>query len=362
MAFLGFGKKQDAVKQTVTDHDDGSQTVKTEFVLEGEPRPVNDDVVAALDGALGRLGGQVMHAMDPSRLLGFAHGGPPVWSIGVVDVPGPRPYTLLVTYGFSHVLSPEECREGLAHEYSFAVPAGTQFSPWAEALLRHQCRYVLNQGADIKVNDCVPFRGVPMTRLPFQPEHHAKMPDSTLVGLLATADPVLGTVATAQGPIEVRRLVCIDAQELDCAETWSPKGFLEELKKADPLLLSAITRPSHLANPAFRAQVERRAAAEGSDVDAALFELRWEPSGKGAIVHLPKGPAAKRLLDGLTHRVGFGRRLLAFSMRSPPVVFLPGPAEVRPTPRALELQGDLETGPIGAVVTALRQGAATVSF
>jgi len=357
-----FRRNKPPVEQRVQQHEDGSQTVTTEFTLEGPPRPVESEVVECFDRALAALGGQVMHAYDPSRLLSFEAGGPPIWSVGMVEVPGPRPYTLLLTYGFSHELSPEPARAEFHHEYSLAVPAGVPLSPWADALLRHQCRYVLTEGAEIRVGDCVPLRGVPMTRVPFQPEHHAALPDSTLVGILAARDPALGRILTPAGEVEVRRLVGIDSRELDRSETWSFRGFLEELVKIDPLLLSPPMRACHLDDPDFRRIVDGRAAAEGSDVDAALFELRWEPTASGALLHLPRGQAARRLLDALQGRLGFGRRLVAFSMAAPPVVFTPGPHEVRITPRALELSGDLAGGALLALLAALRDGRSTLDL
>ncbi len=361
MGFFSFFKQnpppKDAVKVSQVKHADGSDTVTTQFALDGAMPEVRQDVVSALDDALERLGGKVMHAMDPSRMLSFERGGPPVWSVGMVDVPGPAPYTLLLTFGFSEVLQPEHFRQGIRHEYSLAIPAGEPLSPWADAFLRHQCRYILTQGADIRVNDCVPLRGVPMTRIPFQPEHHAQLPHSTLVGVLAAADPVLGTLKTPAGPIEVRRLIGVDALELDRVETWSAKGFLEELLRVDPLLLSPLTRPSHMAHPEFAREVDRRAAEEGSEMDSATFDLAWHHAGDEAELSLPTGQAARRLLDALIGRIGFGRPMLAFSFASKPVEFLPGPPGVEVSASALHLSGDLSDGPIAELVRALRAGA-----
>jgi hypothetical protein len=366
MGFLGnlFGTKSpptDAVKRSVTTKDDGSQTVTTSFTLQGgDTRPVRDDVVTAFDDALGRLGGghEVMHAMDPSRLLSFEAGGPPIWSVGMVEVPGATPYTLLLTYGFSHVLSPEPLREGLSHEYSFAIPRGAPLSPWADAFLRHQTRYILTQGNDIRLNDCVPFRGVPMTRIPFSPIHHAMMPDSTLVGLVCARDPVLPRIETAHGPVEVRRLVCLDQAELDWAETWSTRGLLEELEKVDPLLLSPLARPSRLDDPAFAAVLERRFSADGSERGAALFDLSWQVAGDDAVlVELPTTDAARhRLLRALRGRLGFGRPLTAASMRAPVVQFEPGAPALATGPRGLLLRGSLTEGPPASLVRALEAG------
>lgn len=359
MAFLPFfsKKKPVDVEQQVTRQPDGSTTVRTSFNVPETTRPVNSDAVDALDSALGTLGTNVMHAMDPRRLISFDQGGPPVWSVGMVDVAGPTPYTLLVTYGFSHALSPESFREGITHEYSLAVPKGLPLSPWADAFLRHQTRYILAQGADIRVNDCIPLRGVPMTRVPFQPEHHAMMPNSELIGVLCAEDPVLPTVHTPHGAVIIRRLLGIDGLELDRAETWSPAGLIEAFKTVNPLLLSDIGRTSFMKNPAFAAAVNARAEDEGSSMDAALFDVAWSLDDAGRVrIELPVGQAAKRLLDGLRGRVGFGRRLAAISMRSPPILFEPSAAGVQPTRQGLVLGGDLSTGPAVGLVMALRGG------
>lgn len=365
MAFLPFlsKKKPVEIERSSTTNSDGSTSVTTSFDVPAKTRPVRDDVLTVMDAALNRLGGNVMHAMDPTRIVPFDLGGPPVWSVGIVEVGGPTPYTLLLTYGFSHVFSPEEMREGLNHEFSLAVPKGTPLAPWADAFLRSQARYILTQGADIRPNDCVPFRGVPMTRIPFQPQHHAMMPDSTLVGMVATADPVLPRIATAHGDIEVRRLVGIDVLELDRAETWSPKGLIEELRKVNPLLLSDIGRRSFMENPTFRAAVDARAAREGSDVDGALFDLSWQPSGATVTVQLPTGRAAKRLAAALAGRVGFGRRLVAVSMKAPPIMFEPtAPAGLQVRSNGLLVGGGVESQHVAALLRALAAGQPTVAL
>lgn len=364
MAFLPFfSKKKVDIEHSVRTNADGSSTVTTSFQVPSESRPVRSDVVELVDSALGRLGSDVLHAMDPRRIIPFELGGPPVWSVGMVEVGGPTPYTLLVTYGFSHVLSPEPMREGLNHEFSLAVPKGIPLAPWADAFLRHQTRYILTQGADIRPNDCIPLRGVPMTRVPFQPEHHAMMPNSSLVGVLATADPVLPRLSTPHGDIEVRRLVGIDALELDRAETWSPAAFIDELKKVNPLLLSDIGRGSFMEDAAFKAAVDARADAEGSTVDAALFDLSWQPAGASVTVHLPKGRAARRLSAALRGRVGFNRRLVAFSMKAPPIVFEPEQAPgLQVTQKALMVGGGLAGAHVAAIVQALARDAASVEL
>src|SRR5260221_6227143 len=113
-------------------------------------RQVNDEAVAALDHALGRFG-PVTHAVDPARTTAFAAGGPPVWSVGFVSVPGPRPYTLVTTYGLSYTVSPEAERAGIRYELSIAVPHGEPVTPWADAFLRGQAHYIITQKAELKL-------------------------------------------------------------------------------------------------------------------------------------------------------------------------------------------------------------------
>ena len=158
----------------------------------------------------------------------------------------------------------------------------------------------------------------------------------------------------------MRRLVGVDQLELDRIETWSVPGFLEEVRWRDHLLLSRPMRPSYMADPEFVAEVDRRAREEGSDMDAAMFDVAWREDDRGIHVLIPNGAGAKRLVDGMRGRLGFGKSLLAFSRKSAPIELLPGSPAVRLTARSLQLQGDLTHGPI-AMLFAAAQVAVTAS-
>lgn len=198
-----FGKKK---PETVTH----TQT----FELRNPPREVRMDVVEEIDRTLARVGRtEVMHAIDAGRIVSFRDGGPPVWSVALTEVAAHVPYTLLVTYGFSGVLSPEPERQGLNYELSLAVGHESPVHPWAVALLRHLCRYQLTSGNELMVGDVMPCHA-PITCIPFPPEHHAAMPPTNADSLVVVNDPVLGTIATPHGVIAVRRIVGITAHEL----------------------------------------------------------------------------------------------------------------------------------------------------
>jgi hypothetical protein len=322
-------------------------------------RPINDEAVAALDLALGQFG-PVTHAIDPARATSFAAGGPPVWSVGLVSVPGPRPYTLIVTYGLSYALSPDSDRAGVGYELSIAVPHDEPATPWADAFLRGQAHYIITQKAELKLGECVPFRGVPITRMAFAPEVAAMMPDTSLVGILVAQDPVIPVVHTPKGNITVRRLVGVDQDEIDRAVTWDPAAFLELVRGEDPLLLSPLQRASYMTK--LQATIEPRALREGSVVEGVLLVLGWQQLPTAVRISLPQGPAAREALNAIRGRVGFGRKLVAFSSVGPPITFVPGPAGMDVTPSGLELTGDLTSPPISMIVEGLTSGAPSVDL
>jgi hypothetical protein len=276
-----------------------------------------------------------------------------------VTTPG---YTLLVTYGFSELLAPEPMHEGLRHEYSIAIPQGEPVTPWADAFLRSQCHSMLAQRVDVKVGECIPFNGIPLTCIAFQPEHHAMMPPTTLVGMFVATDPVIPRVATPAGPLEIRRIVGADPYELDRALTWDPPAFLAQMQKADPLLLTSLQRPSYLTQAPFREAVEARAKSEGSTVESLLLDLRWEQFPGVLRIHLPQGPGMVRALNALRGRIGFKRKLVGFAQGGAPITFEPGTPGMTITPQLAELAGDLASPPIATIVAALEAGAPYVDL
>jgi hypothetical protein len=210
------------------------------ITLKGEPRPVRMDVVEAIDDVLKEVGNsEVMHAIDPTRIASFADGGPPVWSVGVVQVVGDQPYTLFVTYGFSHTLSPGAERNGIEHELSLAVPAHCETQPWAVALLRHLARYVLSSGNELMVGDVMPCHA-PITRIPFPPQHHGMVPATHLDSIVIVPDPLIGEIETAHGVIEVRRIVGVTINDLHRIGPTPPPARVSTLRSENPRALTNI--------------------------------------------------------------------------------------------------------------------------
>lgn len=299
-------KVADPIVPEVRRNPDGSVTTTHTMTLSaGNVRPVRDDVVSAIDDALAAHG-RVLHAMDPSRIVSFEHGGPPVWSVGMAQV---GQDWLCVTYGLSHVLSPEPIREGVGYELSLRVP-GEEPPVWAPALLRHLARYVLRTGAELRVNDTMPL-GWPVTRVAFAAEHHAGLPNTPLDAIVVAADPLVPRIDTAHGPIEVRRLVGLHPDEVALIDTWSSRGFLGQWAPANPQLTTDPARPSAAVDEVLWERITALAREEGGSVGAVFVTGGWTPDGdSGAVIQLPGGPQAAQLRRVLDARLPYGRPLL----------------------------------------------------
>ena len=303
---------------------DDSQTWS--FSLDADSlRPVEEDVVLALDTALERFG-PVYHLLDPVRIKTFSAGGPPVWSIGYTRVDGDEPYWLLLTYGFSGVLTPLPDRAAYRHEYSLAVPVGDEADPpvWAAALLQHLARYVLQSGAELKVGDNMPCMHA-ITQIPFAPEHHEAIPSTALDTLVVSEDPLLSTVQTPNGPVSVRRIIGVHPDELALIETWNCRRFIEEWAAEDPRLLTDPARGTVLRG-SLGGRCRARATTEGSSVGQLYIEGGFSFTEDGGLeLHFPGGSQAQRIKDVLRARLTFDRPLFLVGPEGAgTVAFIPG--------------------------------------
>jgi hypothetical protein len=320
-----FGRKPaDPILPREQINEDGSMTQTFEFQLSGDTREIRDDVVSAIDEALSAHG-ELLHAIDPSRIMRFDAGGPPVWSVGMVTIEKPEPYWLWVTYGFSSLVTPVDYRAEYQHEYSIAIPRTSETPPvWPAALLRHLCRYVLNSRAELRVGDNMPCHA-PITFIPFQPEHHPMMPMTALDSLLVGVDPLVPAIDTPAGPLEVRRFFGLRPEELELVQRWSGSAFYEELLNAQPRVLTDVTRASLLEDADYRQTTEARAQKEGSSLGMLFVQGGWRPLDEDRLaVHFPGGAQARMIKQMVAARLPFDRSLL---LGGPPdlgaICFLP---------------------------------------
>jgi hypothetical protein len=82
----------------------------------------------------------------------------------------------------------------------------------------------------------------PLTRAPFPAAIHARMPTTSLDSVVVVPDPLLPSIATAHGPIEVRRIVGIDTKELNRLGPMRPAARAAARAEVDRLFLTDISR------------------------------------------------------------------------------------------------------------------------
>ena len=192
------------------------------FELPSDPgamRNVNSEAVEALDAALKALGpegrGEVMHAIDPRRILALPFGGPPVWSVAQVEIgDGSRQY---LTYGLSSAVDPES-------PYDFELTMrvqGADDSMWPVLLLRHLARYQLVGGRPIEPGEYWALGGA-ITRSAVPLEMQANFPDTRLNSVFIIAGEEL---STPHGDISLRNVVGLDSAERALREQCTDARF-----------------------------------------------------------------------------------------------------------------------------------------
>ncbi|MCO5166222.1 MAG: suppressor of fused domain protein [Planctomycetes bacterium] len=241
----------------------------------------DDDVEApgwdAIDAALAEVHGEV-EPLHFGTVLKYWMGGPdPVDGISVYAVDAPRPHWHYVTYGFSELYEKETddpATSGYGFELTFRLARTTDEPPrWPLGLLQNLARYVFQSGNVFGAGHHMDLNG------PIAMED-----EGTLVRAIAFAtDPALPARDTPHGRVEFLQVVGLTLDELAAAQAWNTERFLELLSRAQPLLVTDLSRASALDDPALRADVEARTEAEGSSQAAAFLSgLAWEASGDQA--------------------------------------------------------------------------------
>lgn len=300
-------------------------------------RTIHDDAVGVLDAALAAAipGGEVLHAVDPRRILAFSFGGPPVWSVAVVS--HPSGVHQFLTYGLSRALDPAQPFD---FELTMRVRSPGPAPMWPTLLLRSIARYHVASGRPIRPGEFMDLGG-PISQAPVRPEERAAMPTTRMDTVLVIGGPSL---PTPRGPVEIRNVVGLDARERDLLESCRAARFCDELRRVDPSLAVELASPSLADHPAFVAAIEDASAREGSDCKAFCVPgLRWSDDGRAYEVHIPAASAAK-LRRRLASRLPFGQGLLVHAERPGPgteILIVPAPAlgvpQADPTRLVLEL-------------------------
>ncbi len=290
----------------------------------GDARTVHDDAVEAFDHALEEAGdGDVNHFIDPQRIQTFESGGPPVWSVATVPTAGG---VLYLSYGLSEAIDPT--RIGVKFELSVVVPG--EPTMWPALLLRALCRYMLASRRPLEVGQSMSFPDA-VSRFFAAPQEQDQFPDTPMSAVIVAGDPLLSSIATERGDVEVRRVVGIHEDERALLDLWTADGFLGLVAQRDAALGTAIDRGSWADDPTFVSTVEEGSRKDGSEVSAvAVAGVRWwQDADKTLHVTFPGGAEARRILAMLEARLPFGHHLLVHDVdpeKRLAVAFEPGDA------------------------------------
>ncbi|MDA8046897.1 MAG: suppressor of fused domain protein [Actinomycetota bacterium] len=195
----------------------------------------------------------------------------------------------LVTYGLSELHakeSPDRHRSGWGFELTIRIatdPDGER-PLWAVDFLASLAAYVWSGRHPFAAGHLMDLRGpIRMDR------------DSPISAALVVDDPVLDPLAGPYGSVEFLQVVGLTAEELELCRAWSTEGVADVLARAvGPLLLTDVGRASVVADPRFAAEIEARAAREGSELhELRIATLRIRRRLRGRVdVHLGSGAAA----------------------------------------------------------------------
>lgn len=267
-------------------------------------REVDPDALHALERALaGVTGGQVGHLYEPAGVHPVAAGGSPLWSVAYAAVGGD---VLLVTCGNSAAVDP--ARAGVHFELSLRVPRAGGVG-WPAGLLRQLAWYMVTHRIELGVSDFLPT-AAPIDRIAHGAEPTTS-PPTAMDAVFLVADPVLPTIATPRGPIEIRRVVGIHPGERELLESWCVQGLVQTMARWLPDLTTDPLRPSLTADPWFVDMMRSGSRREGSDFPyCAVNGIDWDASGAGFQLTLPGGRDARRIHRMVAARLQHGRRLL----------------------------------------------------
>jgi hypothetical protein len=276
---------------------------RVEFTIPSDPRAmrnVNGPAVEALDAALAASmgGAQVMHGMDPRRILTLAAGGPPVWSVAMASRDGHHQF---LTYGLSRAIDPAS---PFPFELALRVRDASPSPMWPMMLLRSIARYHFATGRVIAPGQSMDLGG-PISQAPLAPAERHTMPSTRMTGIM-----ILGgaTIPTPHGPVQLHNVFGLDARERDLLESCRASAFMRELAARNPGFIVALDAPSLADDAGFSAAIDEAAMREGSDCQAFCVPgLQWKDDGSALTITIPAESAGKlkrRILSRLPFEQG----------------------------------------------------------
>lgn len=250
-------------------------------------------------------------------IVKWSVGGPdPLDGVSIFRNPGPPDHWHFISYGLTELYDKESDNEefsGYGFEFTFRLMAqqGEDQPPtWPIGLMQNLARYVFQTGNVFDYGHRIPLNSPIL-----------KGADTLLCGAMFAIDPQLGVMQSENGQYTFLQIIGTTADELDAAEAWNTKKFIDILAKDNPLMVSDLARRSFMDDPAIANLVQQGIESEGSSCgtlyvgDSEIGTEDSSPTTRALTFKLlPKDFASvRRLIAG---RLLHGRQLTLVSQES----------------------------------------------
>ncbi len=251
-------------------------------------------------------------------IVKWALGGPdPLDGVSIFRNAGPPDHWHYVSYGLTELYVKESETEefsGYGFEFTFrlAIESGEEEETpptWPIGLMQNLARYVFQTGNVFDYGHRIPLNSPIL-----------KGSQTLLCGAMFVVDPELGIVESPNGQYCFLQIIGTTSDELDAAEAWNTKKFIDILARENKLLVTSLHRPSIMDNPEVATLIKEGIEKDGSTCgtlyvgDSEILEEREEASPELTFKVLEKDVASvRRLIAG---RLLHGRQLTLVSPES----------------------------------------------
>lgn len=258
-------------------------------------------------------------------IIKWSMGGPdPLDGVSIFRNSGDLEHWHYISYGLTELYGKESDNDefsGYGFEFTFrlAAQAGEDQPPtWPIGLMQNLARYVFQTGNVFDYGHRIPLNS-PI----------CKDEDTLLCGAMFAVDPQLGVCQSENGQFTFLQIIGTTSDELDAAEAWNTKRFIEILAQHNPLMVTDLRRRSIMETPAIADLVKSETEKDGSSCgtlyvgDSEISTENGAKSGRELTFKLvPKDfSSVRRLIAG---RLLHGRQL---TLVSPDSSLLLVPAE-----------------------------------
>ena len=242
-------------------------------------------------------------------IISWEEGGPdPIRGISAYRRHEPVPHLHYVTYGLSELyekVSEDPAISGWGFELTFRLAHPPDAAPpgWVLGLLQNLGRHVFETRRVFGVGHTMSLNG-PIA-----------LETDTLIGAIAfTLDPELGWIDTPNGQVEFLQVVGLTEDELAAIQCWNSQGFLELVRPRDAVLVTDLSRGSHLGDLDFARRVTERTNAEGASSSGLYCDhVRCERIGNDTVTLTLGAAVADDLGRRLRGRIPYGRPFSLFT-------------------------------------------------